>query len=483
MPTVSSLRRIGLVKSPVEYLVLLCAAAWLLLGSGCSHYQQDSQLLASRWVVGNYEGAAQFTELKLKETSRTDRLLWLLEAGSSLRAAGRLLESQEILNQADQLMAWYAERPSFSITDETGALLTNQSFIPYTGTAYDRIMVNTYKALNAIELKNWDAARVEFNRALEQQRSAVRLNATQLEKAQQEARKAYREVQGVTVKNEQQTQRTVLNQLSVQDAGLEAYANYVNPFTTFLEALYFKYCGVGSSDLERARFSFQRVYDMNPRNHYLADDLEGIQRLIDGRREGPLTYVIIENGMGPIREEMRLDLPLFVVSNDVPYIGVNFPKLTFRGGVPRRYQFGADGKLYTSEFLSSMDNVIASEFNRELPLIVTKTIISATIKAAAQYAIKESTKDSGAAGSILQIASLIYQYAVNEADLRIWSTLPKEFLYARFPTPQSGQIQMAESVPGAVPSIIPVVPGVTNIVYLRVPSVNTYPYISVSQLP
>lgn len=440
--------------------------------------------MARRWAMGDYEGAAVFAEVKLQESSNTDRLLWLLEKGASLRAAGKLAESQVVLNEADRMMTQYDEQAAFSVTDEAGALLTNLSYLPYTGTTYDRIMVNTYKALNAMELKDWEVARVEFNRALQKQRRAVQINAELLEQAQQEARKTSRQVEGASIGENQQAQRSAMNLLQVHNPGLEVYADYVNPFTTFMEALFFKYCGVGSSDLERARFSFQRVYDMNPRNAYLAEDLASINRRIQGQSEAPVTYVIVENGMGPIREEERLDLPLFLVSRDVPYVGVNFPKLSFRAGSPLRYQLGADNRVYSTELLSSMDNVVSREFNRELPLIITKTLIAATAKAAAQYAIKESTKDAGTAGSILQLAALIYQYAVNQADLRIWSTLPKEFLYARFPTPANGVVQTSLGMgQGGVPYTIQVVPEATNIVYLRVPSVNTYPYISVIQLP
>jgi len=59
-----------------------------------------------------------------------------------------------------------------------------------TGYAYDKVMMNAYKALNYIQLGDRDAARVELNRALQRQRDAVADNAKRIEAAQEEAKAA-----------------------------------------------------------------------------------------------------------------------------------------------------------------------------------------------------------------------------------------------------------------------------------------------------
>ncbi len=271
----------------------------------------------------------------------------------------------------------------------------------------------------------------------------------------------------------------------MQTPGLEAFANYVNPYATFLEGLYFYYFGVDGSDLERSRFSLQRVYDMGSSNPYLAEDLAAVNQLIQGKKSSPITHVIVENGMGPVKREVRLDLPVFIVSKDVPYVGVNFPSLEFRPAPIQRYQVVTQEQLVHTEVLSSMDKVVAVEFNQELPLVITKTIVAATAKAAAQYALREATKDSGLIGALIQVSGVIYQVAMNEADLRIWSTLPKEVLYTRVPTPENGVLQIAPAgtMSAGAGHVVQVTPGRANIVYLRVPSAYTPSYISVIPLP
>ncbi|HZI31747.1 MAG TPA: hypothetical protein VFF11_05360, partial [Candidatus Binatia bacterium] len=43
----------------------------------------------------------------------------------------------------------------------------------------------------------------------------------------------------------------------------------------------------------------------------------------------------------------------------------------------------------------------------------------------------------------VQLATAAYQMAVNIADTRTWTTLPKEFQICRFPTPPDGRIELS----------------------------------------
>jgi hypothetical protein len=81
-----------------------------------------------------------------------------------------------------------------------------------------------------------------------------------------------------------------------------------------------------------------------------------------------------------------------------------------------------------------MDRVIHTEFKKDFQAALTRAVISTTVKVAAQYVI--SSQDSAAAtfGSIMIAA---YSFATNAADVRIWTSLPKDFQIVRFPKPQN----------------------------------------------
>jgi hypothetical protein len=91
-----------------------------------------------------------------------------------------------------------------------------------------------------------------------------------------------------------------------------------------------------------------------------------------------------------------------------------------------------------------MDSVIATDFKNELPVVIAKTVAATVTKAAAAYALNRAANNQDAlAGLFTQIATAAYQMAVNIADTRTWTTLPKEFQVCRFPTPADGKIELS----------------------------------------
>ena len=78
--------------------------------------------------------------------------------------------------------------PKVSVSREALATVTNLKNLPYEGFAYDKIMMNTYKALNYLELGDFERARVELNRAYERQKDAIHINSKRIEKALDEGK-------------------------------------------------------------------------------------------------------------------------------------------------------------------------------------------------------------------------------------------------------------------------------------------------------
>ncbi len=68
--------------------------------------------------------------------------------------------------------------------------------------------------------------------------------------------------------------------------------------------------------------------------------------ILAGQPVTPTTYVIFETGVAPVREQIRIDIPLFIAgSRDVPYLGAAFPVLRLEGGqLPSLVVAGAGGR-------------------------------------------------------------------------------------------------------------------------------------------
>jgi hypothetical protein len=247
--------------------------------------------------------------------------------------------------------------------------------------------------------------------------------------------------------------------------GFKAYADYVNPFTVYLDGLYFLHAGEGASDRERALKSLQRVAEVAGAQAVLAADLQLAEAAVRGPVAiPPLTYVIFETGRAPSREQVRIDIPIIVA--DVSYVGAALPELVFHEDHARALTVQAGGQTQTTALIASLDAVVAQDFKNEFPTIVTKAVIAAAAKAAAGWAVNDAARrqDQGL-GLLARLVTAAVQAAVNIADTRSWTTLPKEFQVARLNSPADCRVTV--SVPGAAPQTVSLIDGAVNVVYVK----------------
>ncbi len=442
------------------------------LGTGCTTYQQQSQSMAQKWHTGNIQGAVQEFGQKAEQSKTTkDAVIWRLEHAAALRAAQQFKESNEAFDKAEAEIVKYDESAKVKVGHETAAMMSNQANLPYEGKIYDKIMLSTYKTLNDLQLGDFEKARVDLNRVYKWQEDAVALNSKRIEKAQE------------ADKNKEQTEKAQQDEKfkSQMDGayknldGLKSYGDYVNPFSVYLDALYFMSTATGSSDLERANKSLERVAGFASENKFVKQDQETMKQLLEGKTMSPVTYVIFENGSAPIREQIRIDIPIIV--SKVSYVGAAFPKLTYINDNLPALTVTANGASEKTELLSSMDSVVAQDFKNELPVIVSKTLISTIAKAVAAYAVNDAAKRQDAMlGLFSQIATAATQAAMNIADLRTWTTLPKEFQICRIPTPADRHIELAA---GTQKIPVTVGDGLVNLVFVK--SINAQTPLVVSQ--
>jgi hypothetical protein len=404
----------------------------------------------------------------------TDKVLLRLEEGAILRTAGHLPESNTAFDQADQLVGDYQQWPTVRISEEALAALTTARSINYRGELSDLVMLNTYRALNYLELGNPDGARPMLIRAAFVQQDIADKYAKELQKAQDDINKNKEDNKSTvdtdqTVQNKDPQGRTIQQQVESDDKdllNLQSYANYVNPFCDYLQGLFFMAYAGDSSDLERAVTAFKRTASMVKNNPYLAQDIADANLRADGRKVAPATYVIFETGMAPARGQIQIPLPLFLVNRQAPTVTLYFPTLHSRRDYVSALWAAGGGKTARTELLCNMDAVVVQEFNNELPQMITRMIIAAATKAAIDEGGKEALKGQSAVAQLaFNVTSAVYQFEMNQADLRIWQTLPKQFQLARLPTPADGNLTL--SGPGVESVSVNVTPGKVNIVYVK----------------
>lgn len=433
-----------------------------VLLSGCATYQDDSQALRQAWEAGNVALANTEAQQGVKQNDNvTNGLVWELEAGSTARAVPAIAQSEVNFAKADEIFAYWADKPGTLLGYEFSAMMVNQAQLPYRGTAYDGIMLGTYRALNALQSGKPDDARVMLNRVLQRQREAVDRYAAAI-KAVEEAKAKDKENQAFIKQTEKDPAFTSqISQVTKPLETLPAYAPFVNPFSVWLDGIYFLYKSTGPSDTERAIKSLERVGAMT-KPELVAADVE-LAKTGKGA-DTPVTYVVFETGIAPWRIQHRIDVPTIIITPDVPYVGVAIPALSFHPNAAKTLKVTAGGACAETQTLCDMDAVIGQEFKQALPAIIAKTLLSAAAKASAQYGLRVASQNAGNWGALIQIAGVVYQVAVNNADLRTWSTLPKQFQVLRLNSPADRLLHLEAAGQRAD---VPLLQGKVNVVYVK----------------
>lgn len=451
--------------------ILLFLILASLAGGGCKTYQQQSAHLYDLWRRGEVDKAADgYARMAQKKEYGKDQIIWKLEEATAERAAGKIGDSLTTFDAAEARIDEYERQAEVKLASETAAMVSNQANLPYRGKAYDKIMLNTYKALDYLELGNFNATRVELIRAYQRQQSALQENRRRIQRAMEQQKQDEHWRQASATENNPAFNRQMESLYSNLDQ-IKAYEGYVNPFTTFLDGLFHLYHFADLSDVSRARESFGRVIDLVGENKYLKADWSRADQAYNGAIRSPdqlepMTYVIFETGRAPVRDQVRIDVPILFAN--VSYVGAAFPQLRFSYDYYKSLKVKGGRYEESTVPIASMDSIIAKEFKDELPLIITKTLVSSAAKAAGGYFVNQAVdRNSDPWVALLsRLGTAAIQAAVNIADLRTWTTLPKEFQYCALPTPEDGKI-ILQTPDGGLRSEINLPPGGFNLVYVR----------------
>ncbi len=139
---------------------LLISSVILCLLFGCvSSYNKKAASAHRAYHEGDYQKAAQEIE-KVTVRSRNE-LLYLMDKGIILHAAGQYEKSNQVLQKAEKLSDIFSVK---SISRETSATLWSEEAVEYAGDHHERLMIPVIRMLNYILLNQWDEAIVEVRR-------------------------------------------------------------------------------------------------------------------------------------------------------------------------------------------------------------------------------------------------------------------------------------------------------------------------------
>ena len=438
----------------------LSTALLLILScGGCALHRVSLESFHHTLARGEYRAAQNIADGHIGRREPPKVLLWELQAGAVDRLLRNYSSSNRHLDQAEDGFRFYDQQVLAGKSAQYApGIFFNDSALPYTGTSFDRTMVNTYKAINYAILGDAASARVEFNRALQRQNEAKTLFAARAE--QLRTRLA---IEQETFSMDNRTADEALGDPELNRIIREryknlnefkVYADFVNPFATYMAGLFFWLEG----DTAKAVDLLKEAYAMSGGNSTAASDFARAAR---GETPAGELWVVFENGLAPRRGEMRIDLPLLQGRDGIQYIGAAFPILAMGEAAYSYLSISATGGgTVRTEPLADMDAVVIAEFRQDLPAVTLREITRVLLKAAVQYQMQ---KNYGIVGGV---TVGVYQAATTAVDIRSWTALPKNFQLAHLPLPSDRALTLTPA--GGADIAIKIPTGCKNVIlYVR----------------
>lgn len=419
------------------------------------------------FIRGDYNRSANLAISNIDKGQEIDdeHLLSRLKAGNSFLFAKEYKYSQTMFNEAERIIKYQHEQIKLQTSSQyITQLLLNDATIAYKANITDSIMLNTYKALAYMQNNEFDQARVELNRAIDRQRRAKNLYATLIQKQKEAIKKEQREGKRINISIVDSIAKSHYSNMN----NFQAYPNFINPFTTYLAGLYFLLV----DDYSKSIDLLKEASAMTPKNNIMADDFQMAYDKLSGKTiDKHYVWVIFENGLAPIKQEVRLNIPVFLVSDKVSYVGIALPKLTSRYQAFNNININSSEDSSKTYIVADMDRVIKTEFKYGYKYIITRAILSATLKGVAQYQASKS------GGEYASLAMGFLSALTTHADTRSWTTLPKDFQISKIKIPKDKKLSITYGLKHY--NLVLDQDIKSAIVYVRIPTSISSPSISI----
>lgn len=354
-----------------------------------------------------------------------DDFLWAFQSGILGFQSADFEASWEYFNGAE---VFFEENAGEGVLSSgfkglVSILLSNAMF-EYSPNLYEAVLVNYYKAINAIMRGDYEASRVEFNRANDRQRRSKEFFAKRISEVKESLKDGEEFYKSNMPNADSRRSANSLDSIYASKyqnlAQFRAFEGYVNPMVSYVSGVFF----LAQNDFSKARDLLKESYAISQKREILSD-IAILEARESGKARESYTWIFIEDGAVPKRYEMRLDAPLFLINSKVLSLNVALPNLDNGRGFSNTYKITQNSAKYDSFEVANLQALVANEFDIELPYIIITSLISSSYKAYLQYVLNENF---GIFGSI---GGAIFSAVSTRADIRNPRILPLRFFAMR----------------------------------------------------
>jgi|TARA_B100000959_G_scaffold282507_1_gene349058 hypothetical protein len=450
-------------------------------------YREGNFSRAAAEINGSFrqQWAVKLDPEKGQMTYGDNAIIANLERGRILFDAGKFEKSLEAFELAETILHHdFDERAIVSVKDaaaETESLMVNQKAMPYSGFVYDRILLNTYKAMAAASAGDLERALVECRRVDETQEEAKRVFQKEA-KGSKGSRKTLLELQ--------RDDSFIKKHPELRGASIpETYRDFVNPFATLVKGVMRR---IKNHPDETGEVDFRNLVAMLPGNREISAEYARIRK--NESAAGTL-YVIWENGLGPRRRSIEVAIqygeirrttyaPSWEFSDYLDTAYLALPEfIPGRQAGTSLWVETTDGTRPATELIADMNAVERFEYQERMPLVLMREFARVIAQETMANEIEKSAKkkDKGKIKGdnddteifwtiVAKLGALTYKSLVNQADDRCWRSLACNYQFKALPIPDNRRVRLSVKGGSGKPEIVELPDG--EVLLLIVRSVN-----------
>ncbi|PXX49556.1 COG3014 family protein [Aquitalea magnusonii] len=403
-------------SSKVSWVKILPLAGVVMSLTACGsmrHYQAEMQGSLQATKQGNLDEAV--ANLEKNNTGSDKDLLYFLEKGQLLRLKGDLAESVNTWLKADEKVRQWEDESKLTVgkaLEAAGSVVVNDKVRRYDGQDYEKVMLSTLLTMNHMLSGNVSGARTEIKKTYERESLIASLHEKEYDKVEEEAKShnvetTFKNLRGYPVETLDDPEV-----LSLKNGYQSAFSHYLAGFV--FESLH---------EPSLASAGYRKAIELRPNQPLLEQGLKGLQGRLARKVKDTDVLLVVESGFMPARSSKTIPLP-FIWKNKPVITQIAFPVIQpshdFR---PSNIQIG--NKSVELSPISNLDAMARRALRDEMPGIIVRSSIRAAAKGAMQ---QEMGEKMGALGSL---AGIIATAATEQADERIWTTLPSSISIAR----------------------------------------------------
>jgi hypothetical protein len=366
-----------LLRRRILFLVILAVS---ITACGSASLSEKAQ---GEFYSNQYQKVAD--ELKEEsEKESKDQLLYVLDRATALFLAQNYEESLRVFHKADKL----AEIADYtSLTKETATLITNDKIIPYKGEEFEYVLISQYLALNYLMLQKYEDALVECRRV-----------------------------------NQKIYQMVFEGKRKYQQSAMAIY----------LSAMIYE----DQKKYDDAYIDYQKVYELKSDLSFLREDLYRLAWLSknrQGQERWKNTFSLTDEEIKHIKEKQKWNEVIVIAEvgkspEKRPHPNWSaLPKYVSRFSPVRAIEvFRGEEKLGSTEPLFDVEATSVDALDQKFAGLIAKRIGGVVAKEV--LADQVERRVDPLVGGLLRLG----MYIADQADLRSWLTLPREYQVFRF---------------------------------------------------